>query len=138
MHSSLTVSNGLITVAFATASIAVSLLVFTPTHVEICALPLLLGCLAGRFQSLAIQGSPERFSKAASFTAVRNLLNASPAGRWSICLIWINGSIIFALLSAGPNVVNFESAIAAYSVFLLARELVCLPALRMLRARATS
>lgn len=132
MHASLTITANLIAQSLSGAILAAALLVLKPVHAEIALLSLMLGAAAGWLQSRTLHGSPAPFRAATSSSQIRALLTASAPGRGSIGLMWLNGLSALALMAVG--FMPPAAAVAACASFTLARELVCLPAIRALSA----
>jgi hypothetical protein len=132
MHKTLTLRTNILLLALSALGCA-AFVSQVPTGEIVLLVPFLLaGVLAGQSQTAALRDDPEGFIGASSWTAVRCLLMKSKSGFASMVLLWLNGAAVLALIVFGRNVADPFVPLAAYTAFLLGRELFARAGVRLL------
>ncbi len=134
MHKSLTLrTNYALAMAMAVV-LAWCLALGAGRQLLLLSLFLLAGIASGRLQGRAIRSEPSAFMVAESWSAVRAALAKSLSGKLSLALTWANAiGILLVMILLEPTPAA-SIVIAAYAAFMLARELMALPALHRLDA----
>lgn len=91
-----------------------------------------MGFVAGRCQAHAILASPEVFLTTKTWKEVRAALGSSSYGKISILLLWLNGFAILGLISLGASTASVSTAISAYTLFGIGREVGSFRSIRKL------
>jgi hypothetical protein len=99
----------------------------------------LLGTLAGVLQYKALGRDPLAFAQAVTAMDVRRALTASPQGRASVRLTWINGVVLLLVsLHFRRPVFVFAAWFSGYFSFMLVRDLIAFPGLGRVAAAASA
>jgi len=104
-----------------------------------CGTGAIVGVAAGISQSSALRADPQGFARAVTALDVRRVLMASPQGKLSVRLVWINGLVLLVHLLVTHQVTPLlASWFAGYFAFMLVRDTIAYGALRHVATAASA